>query len=1085
MVVSNRDRIGKMLEQLREGLGAYVEREMRARLGKDYHTRLVHVGAEPDIAAYLKAILDCWQEVFSAKLSPFDRSLVHELLNARNRWAHQDAFVLDDTERALDNASRLLRSVSAPQAEAVDQERQELLRVRFDDLAKREERRATASVTSETPGGGLKPWREVVTPHPDVATGRYQQAEFAADLGQVARGEGGDEYKNPRDFFARTFLTAGLRDLLTNALERLAGTGGEPVVKLQTNFGGGKTHAMIALFHLCSGASASEYPGLESVLAAANVSRPPKATRAVLVGTALSPGQPHTKPDGTVIHTLWGEMAHQLLGADGYAMVADADRNGTSPGSDVLRDLLTLASPCCVLIDEWVAFARQLWGMQGLPGGSYEANMTFAQALSEAVKAVPDALLIASIPASDIEVGGTAGRQALASLENTIGRIESIWRPASTEEGFEIVRRRLFEPITDAANFTARDAVAKAFTTYYRANAKEFPTGCGESDYERRIIAAYPIHPELFDRLYEDWSALERFQRTRGVLRLMAKVIHTLWESGDKSLLILPSTIPMDDREVQSELTRYLEENWLPVVETDVDGRDALPRRIDEENPTLGRYAACRRVARTVFFGSAPKLKSPTKGVEEQSIKIGSAQPGESVATFGDALRRLTNQATFLYVNGNRYWYATQPSVGRLAQDRAVQQDDDVVLEEIRKQVREESRQRGDFTGVHPCPVSTANVPDEAEVRLVILDPEYPHTANDTGSPAFKAATLLLDERGNSPRRFRNMLVFLAADRARLDDLTEAVRSHLAWQSIHDERETLNLDTFQARQAESKVKQFAETVKQRIAETFQWLLVPTQPDPRGAMTWEKPIRVQGPDALAVRASKRLKNEELLIADWAPTLLRRELDRIPLWKEKEDHVNLKALWEDFAQYVYLPRLRDGNVLASVVRDGVSRLTWASETFAYADGYDAAKQRYIGLRTGASGSVLLDGTSVLVKPDAAQRQIEPPPPPPPPPPPDPDGNGKVTPPIIDPPPPPPPPQVRRVYGSVPLNAHLAGLDASKVVDEVIRHLNALVGAEVTVTLEISAEVPGGIPDDIVRTVSENARTLKFTTSGFEEG
>src|SRR5207237_5280222 len=163
--------------------------------------------------------------------------------------------------------------------------------------------------------------------------------------------------------------------------------------------------------------------------------------------------------------------------------------------------------------------------------------------------------------------GGEGGLAALERLKNVIERVETSWRPASAEEGFEIVRRRLFQPITDPELFTARDAVVKAFADEYRKFAQEFPSEAGKSEYERRMKMAYPIHPELFDRLYNDWSTLDKFQRTRGVLRLMAAVIHSLWERQDGNLLILPGTVPVDDPSVQFELTRYMEYHWVPVME--------------------------------------------------------------------------------------------------------------------------------------------------------------------------------------------------------------------------------------------------------------------------------------------------------------------------------------------------------------------------------------------------------------------------------------------------------------------------------------------------------------------------------------
>jgi hypothetical protein len=926
-----------------------------------------------------------------------------------------------------------------------------------------------------------------VTPHPDVASGRYVQAEFAADLGQVARGEGEDEYRDPTEFFRRTFLTDGLKHVLARALQRLNGIGGDPVVDLQTNFGGGKTHSMLALYHLFSGAAAGELPGIEPVLESAGVGKTTKARRAVLVGTALSPGQPHKKPDGTEIRTLWGELAWQLLGKEGFRLVAEDDRQGTNPG-DTLRAVLQQAAPCLILIDEWVAYARQLYEKQDLPGGSFAAHLSFAQALTDAAKSVSTALVVASLPASNIEIGGTAGHEALTQLKNVVARTESPWRPASAEESFEIVRRRLFQPITDPALFAARDAVAHAFSEFYRNQRQEFPSHCREAEYERRIKAAYPIHPELFDRLYNDWSSLDKFQRTRGVLRLMAAVIHTLWERQDASLLILPAMVPIDEPRVHDELRRYLEDPWVPVLEAEVDGPNALPLRLDRENPNLGRYSATRRVARTIYFGSAPTLHSANRGVEDVHIKLGCAQPGESVATFGDALRRLTEPARHLYVDGRRYWYSTQPSVTGLAQDRAAQQSADVVTEEIKRRLREDAHARGDFARVHACPASSGEVPDEPEARLVILGPDDPHAAKQDGSAARLKAAEILDQRGTSPRSCRNSLVFLAADRTRHSELEQAVRQYLAWKSIDDDAQTLNLDAFQANLAQARREQSDETIQQRIPETYCWLLVPGQ-DKSGPVEWRE-IRLQGQDPLAVRAAKKLKNDALLYTQWAGTLLRLELDRIPLWRGH--YVAVKQLAEDFAKYLYLPRLRDTDVLLAAIRDGVSQITWQQDTFAYADTWDEHASRYRGLRAGHLGNVSLEGESVLVKPEVAARQLAE------------DraaaesgatgtgsdqtasdagagavGNGERAERVTE-----ATPKARRFHGTVDLNPGRVGRDAGQIAEAVVQHLAGLVGSKVQVSLEIHAEVPAGAPDHVVRTVTENCNTLKFRDHGFED-
>lgn len=1118
MAVSNHERVGKGLELLNQGLLPFVERELRAVHGERWREaaqsglrdnraqgRAGDKSPNWDTQALLTVMWDQWNSVFKNTLGQAERSLVSELRDVRNKWAHQEPFSTDDAYRALDSIQRLLTATSAPEASEVEKQKQELLRVRFEEQARRETKKAAVAPIEGQPAGGLKPWREVITPHPDVASGRYQQAEFAADLGQVHRNEGAEEYRNPHEFFRRTFLTEGLRQLLTNAVRRLSGSGGDPVVELQTNFGGGKTHSMLALYHLCSGVAPGELAGVEPVLGAAEVARPPQAQRAVLVGTALSPGQVRRKPDGTTVRTLWGELAWQLLGKDGFALVAEADKLGVSPGSDVLREIFATAAPCLILIDEWVAYVRQLYvhpddkdkaEKRALPGGTFEANMTFAQALTEAAKATPQTLMVAALPSSDIEVGGEGGREALSQLKNTFGRVESPWRPASAEESFEIVRRRLFQPITDPQLFTARDAVVKKFAELYRGQSEEFPLACREGAYERRLRDAYPIHPELFDRLYTDWSSLDKFQRTRGVLRLMAAVIHALWERQDASLLILPASVPIDEPAVQFELTRYLDDPWAPVIEKDVDGPHSLSLQLDRVNPNLGRYSACRRVARTLYLGSAPTLHTANRGLEDRQVKLGCAQPGESVAIFGDALRRLTDQATHLYVDGRRYWYSTQPSVTRLAQERAIQQDPDVVAEEIRRRLRLEQRQRSDFTGVHVAVASSADVPDDREVRLVILGPEHPHVARAADSPARKEAATILVQRGTSPRNYPNMVVFLAADRTRLSELDQAVRQYLAWKSIEGERETLNLDAFQANQAETKRAQADQTVQQRIPETYHWLLVPGQPDPQGGIEWQE-IRLQGQDALVVRAAKKLKNDELLITQFGAARLRLELDRIPLWRG--DHVGVKQLAEDFAKYLYLPRVKDAQVLLAAIREGVGLLSWQQDAFAYAEGWHASRHRYRGLRAGQLVSVTLDGESVIVKPEVAaaqltaeateraaqaypqeaagsrEGQV--------------DDGGAVSPtggqpeavrqtgkPIETKP--------RRFHGAVAVDASRLSRDAGRIAEEVVQHLVGLLGAEVEVTLEIHATIPDGAPDNVVRTVSENCRTLRFKTHGFEE-
>jgi hypothetical protein len=546
---------------------------------------------------------------------------------------------------------------------------------------------------------------------------------------------------------------------------------------------------------------------------------------------------------------------------------------------------------------------------------------------------------------------------------------------------------------------------------------------------------------------------------------------------------------------VQWELTRYLSDNWTPVIEKDVDGPNSLPLRLDGEAHNLGRYAATRRVARTIYIGSAPTVTAAHHGIDDKRIRLGCVMPGESPSIFGDALRRLANAATFLYEDGGRYWYSTQENVTKTAEGRAedLKRNPDKVAQEIENRVRLDLRNAGDFRRVHAMPLSSQDIiADDPDARLVVLGIDQPYS-KEANSHAIAAAKSILEFRGTTPRLLRNTLVFLALDQARLQDLDDAVRRYLAWDSILDDSESLELKPSQVKQAQAQLSSADTTVNQRIPEAFQYLIVPIQATPQSPVDWQA-YRLGGSDPLAVRASKKLRKDELLLTGLAGTRLRMELDRVPLWRG--DHVTIKQLAEDFARYLYLPRLADTQVLLGAIGDGLNLLTWEQETFAYADSFDDATGRYRGLRYGTRMFLTDVNIGMLVKPEAARRQIAaeaaaaqsagvgagartsgPQPI---------TSNGAATGHTTTTGPLPFPRQTvqpKRFHGTVSLDPTRVGRDAGRIADEVISHLAGLVGAKVKVTLEIEAEVPNGAPDNVVRTVTENSRTLKFTNQGFE--
>ena len=1106
MALSNRERIGRILEALKAGLAPFVVREYRQTYSKRKYLNEIEAtltsfshpglpaGASADEGALYDAldVQDClnlmwrrWNEVFQEKLGHVGRSYVSEMIEARNNWAHQGAFSNDEAYRVADTGARLLKMVSAArEAAAVEEIGRDLLRQRFEAEAQKAKAQAVIAESKEmTTLQGLRPWREVVQPHPDVASGRYIQAEFAADLAQVLAGTAEPEYQDPLEFFRRTYLTEGLLEMLVSGVKRLTAQGGDPVIQLQTAFGGGKTHSMLALYHLCRGKIAlGQVPGGERIGEKVGNVDLPEANIAVLVGTALDPVRPREYPNATA-HTLWGEMAYQLGGREAYAMVEQADLKGVSPGANTLSELLYSFGPCLIIIDELVAYARNLYGVDRLPSGSFESVMTFAQALTEAVKRSDESMLLIALPESDIEIGGEAGRAVLETLSHVVGRIESVWKPVTATESFEIVRRRLFGSEIDHA---ARDAVVNAFADMYRNTTAEFPSGVAERDYVDRVASAYPIHPELFDRLYQDWSTLERFQRTRGVLRLMAAVIHQLWTRGDQSLLIMPGTIPLDATPVRNELLRYLPDTWAAVLDTDIDGPESRPYAIDGSVPALGTYSAARRVARTVFIGSAPSVtEQRVRGVEEVRIRLGCAQPGEPAAVFGDALRRMGAQLTYLYADGTRHWYDTRPTVNKLARDRAQGYHEMEVHSESAGRLRGVPKNR-DFAAFHVAPLETSDVVDEDRARVVVLRPEFSHKRSTAETPGLSQARKLLEGRGAAQRLYKNMLVFIAADEGDGEALASAVRDFLAWQSIHDERDELNLDAQQRRQVANSLQKAGETVDLRVRTAYSWLLVPVQPEPLGPIEFQT-SRISGDDNFYDRAARRLRTDGLLIDQWSPDILRMELDRY-IWNEGRGwEVGLKQLWEYLARYCYLPRLLDREVVLQAVKDGVSRL---DAPFAYATG-KSEDGYHTGLVYRELGNIYFDEASILVHPDHVAQ------------PPEPEvcpkcgrqlsecmckGDKKLCPKCDE-------PldvckcddtvkRVKRYYGRVEIDPQRVNKDMALIVEEVVERLTGLVGCEVEISVEINAKRSEGFEESTIRTVSENSRTLKFEQFGFEE-
>lgn len=1051
-----------------------------------------------------------WNDIFRKKLSVDHRTWAKELKGIRNRWAHAggQGFSDDDTWRALDTMSRLCEQIDPEGAGEIRQLQREMRYGTAEGSIAVVDTADAASVstgqvaTASFPVEGLPSWRDIIEPHQDVAQGRYRNAEFAADLAQVARGEGSFEYRDPVEFFGRTYVTEGMKGLLVQSIRRVTGQDGEPVIQLKTAFGGGKTHSMLALYHLMRGrVPIDSMANVKPVLDAADVDALPKVNVAVLVGTALNPTKNRRPPNmpGITINTLWGEMAAQLAESAGdpalYDYVKDADRKGVSPGSKAMADLFDACGPCLVLMDELVAYAKKLYRADGLPAGTFDNFITFIQEITEAARASRNSLVVASIPESELEVGGEAGQQALDAIEHTFGRMEAIWKPVTASEGFEVVRRRLFLDCKDPAG---RDDVCARFSQLYAQNASEFPVEARELDYRDRMIACYPIHPELFDRLYEDWATLERFQRTRGVLRLMASIIHELWMAQDASPMIMPGSMPMNVPAVKNELTRYLDEGWNAVVDSEVDGKKSIPYKKDEENPRYGRLIASRRISRTIMLGSAPDVGAQTaRGIEKAHIRLGTVLPDENISVFNDALSTLQSASSYLYsdVGGNRFWYDTRPTLRKTVEDRVQQISDERAIFEVENRLKK-LRKTQPFSGLHVCPTSSLDIPDEQTLRLVVLSPSFAYQADHDECAAMKEVTGILANRGTSPRVYKNMLAFVVADAAAVAPLKQEAKRYLAWQSVKDDRIQLNLDAVQNRETDNNIRRCDNAVDMKMQEAYCWLLSPSIDLASGSMDviWDRDRIAGGTESVVEKAGRKLVSNEAAIIQWAPALLRMELDRV-LWKDR-DEIQIKQLWTQLCSYCYLPRLASYSVLESAIQRGLGSDEYFGLVAGIGDG------RYLELRFDEPVT-FLNQSDYLVKPDVARAQIErerlaravPTD----------DAHGDTgthRPPVA--------PSDSGTSGSgghddssdgtsgievsthdptafrlttVLDNTHL-NKNVGDIVNEIVYQIMQLDESDVEVTLDVKARVDSGIPVPTVRAVSENCKTLHVDDFGFNE-
>jgi len=700
--------------------------------------------------------------------------------------------------------------------------------------------------------------------------------------------------------------------------------------------------------------------------------------------------------------------------------------------------------------------------------------LSFVQELTEAAKATNDCIIVASLPESEIETGGEGGNIALKSIEHTFSRIQTIWKPVVAEEGFEIVRRRLFKPIE---NKEAIEKTCREYFSIYQNNPSLFPSECKETDYLEKMKRCYPIHPEIFDRLYNDWSTIDHFQRTRGVLRLMAAVVNDLYDNNDGSAMITCGSIAIGKPTIRDELAHYLTDSWNPIIESEIDGKNSKPFKFDD---TQGGYYkkqfANNRTARTIFLGSAPSGHTQrNRGIDSSHVYLGVIQPEENIPTYEAALGALADKLTYLYRSENRHWFDTRPTLRKTVMDRAEHQTEEAIIDAIESELMNVAKVPSTVCLSHIAIKSSSDIPDDQNFHLVLFRAYETHKTGDINTKAMSAAKEYFEKRGTSPRIHRNMIAFLASDKEQMTNLHQETKLLLAWKSIKKDADALNLDTAQRKETEIAIQEKEQSVKRLIQDTWCHLIVPTQEGTNEIVF--KEIKITGIDNPSVKAIQKMKQDELLIEALSPKILSMEMSKKEqeLWQGK-NHITVRDLWANYTQYVYLHRLKDRSVLEKALEAGIR----SGEYFYYADDYNDT-DKYKGL-VGSTGHLYLTLDGLIVKPEAAKlqssREEKPTDTVP--------VSGSETLPFDEKPPKAETavPKTTHFWGSVKLDPAKLGSNAGTINLEILQHFTQLPGASVNVKLDIQVDVPSGIPDDVIRTIKTNSQILKFDAgSGFD--
>lgn len=739
---------------------------------------------------YLKSFALKYKDLLRADFGKDTNKLATRLetiYDVRNKLAHFQVISEDEFSETFINMKSIARSLQMVELEEALALLQE---------AKEDQPTVKAAPNDNTPlkHGALIPWFRMVTPHMDIKQGRLDESVFAANLAEVALGNGREIYSNPGVFFSKTYFTAGLKNVAKTVLKGLNGKedAENRVISLQTGFGGGKTHTLISLYHLSKwGKNAIKSNYTKDLLTYTGNPEFDSANIAVFTNTTNDPANGRQTEDGVHIQTIWGELAYQLGGKAAYELVRNNDEQLIAPAG-IFKQVLTQCKPALILVDELADYCVKASAKKAGNSSLADQTISFMQELTEAVSGTNNCVAVITLPASVQEVGNTPEAQAiLSSLQKRVSRVGADTQPVADEEIYEVIRRRLFEDIGDSK---AIESIADQYMSMYQEHWSELPANANKSEYKQKILKSYPFHPELIDVFRIRWASHHDFQRTRGVLRLLAAIVSDLWKRQQSlpggNAMIHTGVINFANLDALSgQLKKLYGNGYDSVISADAAGSSSNAFKIDSNKKEYGDWYLTQSIASVILMNSFGS-EGTNKGISVPELKLNLLVPhGFNHNNVNGALDELESNAYYLYYaqsssSGKRYWFHTKPNINILIN----QAKSDVKSEDINAEIINRLHQKSKNVHAFNVLVNPAeDIPEQQKPTLLILGPTHLAKPNGINGKTLPLIEKIATKKGNSERIYRNTLLFMVCSELGIGRLQSDIREYLACQKISTE----------------------------------------------------------------------------------------------------------------------------------------------------------------------------------------------------------------------------------------------------------------------------------------------------------